>query len=184
MPWLPLSHSLGSCAPSLVRADEPKLRLSTFIEEITPPLGHPCMGGGIAAAKEIVDPLFAQRVSSCMVRVRPLRLLRSIGARFGTVALRSVSEKIAKAIDTDPVRVDALLAPPARHPDCRSRSSTTPRKNIRLRELFATSRFWEKTVRSVAASAKESLKLTKPVTHIGTGDAKVEKVASNRTLCG
>ena len=46
--------------PGFLAAD-PKnagLRLSTFITEITPPVGHPCMGGGIAPVKEIVDPLF------------------------------------------------------------------------------------------------------------------------------
>jgi hypothetical protein len=40
--------------------------------------------------------------------------------------------------------------------------------------------FFEKAVSRVAAAAKESLKHAKPVTHVGTGEAKVEKVASNR----
>ena len=33
--------------------------LSTFAADVTIPLGHPCMGGGIAPAREIVDPLEA-----------------------------------------------------------------------------------------------------------------------------
>src|SRR5262249_48899816 len=40
--------------------------------------------------------------------------------------------------------------------------------------------FLEKTAGRVADAAKECLKTAKPVTHIGTAQAKVEKVASNR----
>src|SRR5262245_56268799 len=39
--------------------EESKLTLAAFDAEVTIPLGHPCMGGGITPAKEIVDPLFA-----------------------------------------------------------------------------------------------------------------------------
>src|ERR1043166_8225938 len=48
-------------APTLaLRAAEPTgIRLSTFVTEVTPPLGHPCMGGGIAPVAKIDDPLFA-----------------------------------------------------------------------------------------------------------------------------
>src|SRR6267378_1443492 len=49
----------GAMGASSILAAEPKLTLSTFIVEVTIPLGHPCMGGGIAPAKEILDPLFA-----------------------------------------------------------------------------------------------------------------------------
>ena len=49
----------GGVRPPLAKANEPNLTLATFITEVTPPLGHPCMGGGIVPAREIVDPLFA-----------------------------------------------------------------------------------------------------------------------------
>src|SRR6478609_8935041 len=51
--------ALAGTTNSISAHEAPKLKLSTFQIEITPPLGHPCMGGGIAPAKEIVDPLFA-----------------------------------------------------------------------------------------------------------------------------
>src|SRR5688572_20827494 len=35
-------------------------KVATFESDITIPIGHPCMGGGIANAREIVDPLFAK----------------------------------------------------------------------------------------------------------------------------
>jgi hypothetical protein len=34
--------------------------LATFHADITIPMGHPCMGGGISPAKEVIDPLLAK----------------------------------------------------------------------------------------------------------------------------
>ena len=45
------------CFPA--RADEAEYRLAIFSADVTPPLGHPCMGGGIRPAERIDDPLFA-----------------------------------------------------------------------------------------------------------------------------
>ena len=39
-------------------AAAPKLAVSIFSTEVTPPIGHACMGGGILPVKEIIDPLF------------------------------------------------------------------------------------------------------------------------------
>ena len=37
-----------------------EFRVATFNADITIPIGHACMGGGVADAREIVDPLFAK----------------------------------------------------------------------------------------------------------------------------
>ena len=39
-----------------------EFRLATFSADVTPPLGHACMAGGIPPAKEVIDPLFARGV--------------------------------------------------------------------------------------------------------------------------
>jgi hypothetical protein len=65
---LPVSRRsiLGTLAAGLLRGPfviarpAPKFMLSTFTADVTPPLGHPLMGGGIAPAAEIVDPLYAR----------------------------------------------------------------------------------------------------------------------------
>ena len=41
-------------------AAEPAYQVATFQADITIPVGHACMGGGISDAKEIVDPLCAK----------------------------------------------------------------------------------------------------------------------------
>src|SRR5262245_23434424 len=50
---------VSSVSLSRAAAEPPGYRLARFSADITPPIGHPCMGGGIAAVSEIVDPLFA-----------------------------------------------------------------------------------------------------------------------------
>ena len=37
-----------------------EFRLSTFSADVTIPIGHPCMGGGIAPARVVKDPLLAK----------------------------------------------------------------------------------------------------------------------------
>src|SRR5262245_39450761 len=52
----------GGLAPAAEKQTgglRPPLAVSTFVVEVTPPMGHALMGGGIAPAKEVVDPLFA-----------------------------------------------------------------------------------------------------------------------------
>src|SRR5262245_53712565 len=39
-------------------AAPPVWKLATFVAEVTPPIGHPCMGGGIAPVAKVDDPLY------------------------------------------------------------------------------------------------------------------------------
>ena len=54
-----LAASASISVAGIAQSDGAKLTISTFTEEVTPPVGHPCMGGGIAPVKEIIDPLYA-----------------------------------------------------------------------------------------------------------------------------
>jgi hypothetical protein len=168
----------GGLRPPLANAEEPKLTLATFATEITPPVGHPCMGGGIAPVKEVIDPLFAHGF-----------VLRGTGKPVCFVALdwcevrngayELFRDKIAKALSTEPARV--ML--------CCLHQHDAPIADLEGQQLLEKHKakgaicdlaFLEKTVGRVADAAKESLSGAKPVTHVGTGKAKVEKVASNR----
>lgn len=174
-----LALALPNC-PGLLAAD-PKnagLRLSTFITEITPPIGHPCMGGGIAPVKEIVDPLFAHGF-----------ILHGIGDPVAFVALdwcevrngayELFRSKIATALGSRPERV--ML--------CALHQHDTPIADLEAQQLLEKHgakgkicdiAFVEKTATRVADDARRAMAIAHPVTHIGTGEARVEKVASNR----
>ena len=99
-----LALSGGLRLPFAAAGEQSKLTLATFAVEITPPVGHPCMGGGIAAVKEVVDPLYAHGF-----------VLRGSGKPVAVVALDWCEvrngaydlfrDRIAKAIGTEPVRV-------------------------------------------------------------------------------
>src|SRR5690349_3382299 len=43
-----------------LRPGRARVELATFSADVTVPLGHPLMGGGIAPSREIVDPLLAR----------------------------------------------------------------------------------------------------------------------------
>lgn len=159
-------------------ADSPKLTISVFSGEVTPPIGHPCMGGGIAPVKEIVDPLFAHGF-----------ILRGAGEPIAVVAvdwceIRNDAydqwrDAIAKAIETERKRV--LISALHQH-DAPVADLTAQRllDDANAKGAICVTDFHEKTVSRIAKAAKASLANARPVTHIGTGQAKVERVASNR----
>jgi hypothetical protein len=47
-------------------------RLATFAADVTPPLGHALMGGGIVPAREVLDPLSARGFVQLAEALKPL----------------------------------------------------------------------------------------------------------------
>jgi hypothetical protein len=163
------------CASALPPAQP---RLSTFSIEITPPIGHPCMGGGVAPVKEIVDPLFAHGFV-LMGLDKPVAFVALDWCEVRNGAYDLFRVKIARAIGTEPVRI--LL--------CALHQHDAPIVDLEAQQMLEKHgakgaicdiAFLKRTVDRVAEAAKESLKGARPVTHLGTGQAKVDKVASNR----
>src|SRR5688572_21826804 len=173
---LALTAAGGFRAP--LCANEEKLALATFDTEVTIPIGHPCMGGGIAPAKEIVDPLLAHGFV-LLGTGKPVVFLALDWCEIRNGAYDALREKVAKAVGTDPVRVMV----------CALHQHDAPIADLEGQQLLEKAKakgaicdlaFLEKAVRRVADAAKACLKGAKPVTHVGTGEAKVEKVSSNR----
>src|SRR3954453_18619167 len=48
------------CLPAATARGGDGYRVATFEADVTIPIGHACMGGGIADAKAVLDPLFAK----------------------------------------------------------------------------------------------------------------------------
>lgn len=166
---------LGRPAPA---ADPPKFSLSTFATEITVPIGHPLMGGGITPAREVVDPLFAH---GFVLRGldKPVAVVALDWCEVRNGAYDLFRDKVAAAVGTDPARV--MLSCLHQH--------DAPIADLEAQELLEEHKagasvcdlaFVKTTAERVAAAAGESLKTSRPVTRIGTGKATVEKVASNR----
>jgi hypothetical protein len=153
-------------------------RLTTFARDVTPPLGHPLMGGGIAPAREIVDPLYA-RGFVLSGAGGPVVLAAIDWCEIRNDAFDRWRAALAVAADTEPGRV--LLTSLHQH--------DAPIADFAAQRLLDARHaagqicdpdFHERAVRGVARAVRESLRAARRVTHVGTGQAKVEEVASNR----
>jgi hypothetical protein len=162
----------------LVAAEPPALKLSTFVEEVTCPIGHPCMGGGISPATSIADPLYAHGWILQGVG-KPICYIAVDWCEIRNDAYDRWRSAIAEAIGTDRERVivAALHQHDAPIADLEAQRLLNKHETI---GAICNLGFHEKTVRRVAKSAKASLEKTQKVTHVGTGQSKVEKLASNR----
>ena len=161
-------------------ADESTFRLSTFSAEVTPPLKHPLMGGGIAPAAKIDDPLFVLGVV-LHGGDKPLLLAAVDWCELRNDAYDRWREILATGAATTPERV--LLSCVHQH--------DTPIADLEAQRLLDRAKaqgaicdlaFHEKAVQAVGKAVREGVKTSRSITHVGIGAAKVEKVASNRRV--
>ncbi len=162
--------------------DDVAFRLATFEADVTPPLGHALMGGGIAPAKEIVDPL-AIRGVILLGPEQPIVLAAIDWCEIRNDAYARWKEVLAEAAGTVPERVmlssihqhDAPVADLEaqrildRH-DCAGSICDIP--------------FHERAVQAAAKAVRAALDSPRPISGIGVGKARVERVASNRRYLG
>lgn len=162
----------------VVRAEQPSYQLSTFAAEVTPPLGHPLMGGGVQPAKKIDDPLYALGFV-LQGAGEPLVVVAVDWCEIRNDAYDRWRSVLADAAKTKRERV--LVAALHQH--------DTPIADLQAERLLKKAKakgsvcdleFHEKAVQAVARALKEGLKSPKRVSHYGIGQALVEKVASNR----
>src|SRR5947199_4786747 len=153
-------------------------RLATFSADVTPPLGHALMGGGIAPARKVADPLFAHGFV-LLGAGKPVVVAAVDWCEIRNDAYDRWRAALAEAAGTTPERVLVM----ALH------QHDAPIADLGAQGLLdragAAGRicdleFHERAVRKVAAALKEGLGKARRVTHYGVGQAKVEKVASNR----
>ena len=99
--------TLAAClagGPGTTAAPPDPFRLATFSADVTPPLGHPLMGGGIAPAREVLDPLSA-RGFVLLGAGRPIVLAAIDWCEIRNDAFDRWREALAEAADTEPRRV-------------------------------------------------------------------------------
>jgi hypothetical protein len=155
-------------------------RLATFSVEVTCPVGHPLIAGLRAPAKEIIDPLYAKGFV-LLGAGEPIVLCAIDWCEIRNQSYERWRDELAKAAGT---KRDRVLV-------CCLHQHDAPVTDIGAGELLASVglggkmfrvKFEERCIQRVAAAVRKSLKDARRVTHIGTGQAKVEKVASNRRV--
>ena len=168
----------GSVAfPHLAFAQSSTFRLASFSADVTVPTGHGMMGGAWLS-KSVADPLFAHGIVLLGGEL-PVVFVAVDWCEIRNDALTRWQEVLAQAAGTKPERVMVC----ALHQHDAPVADLEAERILRARKLAGTVcdlEFHERAVQGVAAALRTSLNSAQPVTHIGTGQAKVERVASNR----
>lgn len=173
-----LAHSAASLWVHLGSAAQPRLRLATFQAEVTPPIGHPLIAGAVAPAKEIIDPLYAQGFV-LLGAGDPIVFVTVDWCEIRNDAYDQWRDRLAEAVGTKRQRV--LVSSVHQH-DAPVADLTAQRllEAAKAKGAICDLEFHAKAVERVAREARQALRQTQPVTHVGTGEEKVEQVASNR----
>ncbi len=161
--WLPL--------------DAAPFRVAPFSADVTVPMGHGMMGG-LWKSKSVADPLLARGIV-LLGGDKPVVFVSVDWCEIRNAAFDRWRLVLAEAAGTDPLRVmvscihqhDAPVA------DLEAQRMLEERK---LAGSICDLEFHEKAVRAVAAAVREAMKTPRLVTHVGLGQAKVDRVASNR----
>ena len=154
--------------------------LAPFAADVTPPIGHPCMGGGIAPATRIVDPLEAIGfVLSGGTLARPVVFVVLDWCELRNDAYDRWREVLAQSARTD---IEHVLVTTVHQHDAPIADLRAERmlEDNHSSGLICNRAFHELAVQRVARALRLNLTKAVRLTHLGIGQAKVEKVASNR----
>ena len=169
-----MSTDRADCLPSA-------WTVHTFHADVTIPIGHPCMGGGIAPARIVVDPLEAIGfVLAGGTLTKPIVFVSVDWCEIRNESYDAWRAELGAAAGTDPERV--LVTTIHQH--------DAPVVDIQAQRLLEARNakgavcdiaFARASIGSVAAALATALEGPgRRVTHVGTGQAIVDRVSSNR----
>ena len=159
-----------------------RLKLATFRTDVTPPVGHPLCAGWMSPAIAVTDPLFAQGII-LQGAGEPIVLCAIDWCEISNRSHIRWRETLARAAGTSAERVAVQCV----HPHC------TPWPDEEAQQLVARlpgappimDPLWCRTALDrVAAAAQRAVDHAQIVTHVATGEAMVDRVASNRRVMG
>ncbi len=172
--WLALFLFL-LCPLQLLRAAH--FSIAPFTADVTVPIGHGMMGG-LWQAKNVADPLYAKGVV-LLGGQRPVVFVSVDWCEIRNAAFDRWREVLAKAAGTtrDYVLVSAIHQHEAPVADLEAQRMLA---RLKLKGSICDLKFHETAVQRVAAAVRAAMNNPTPITHLGLGQAKVEKIASNR----
>ena len=159
------------------------MKLATFASDITPPLGHPLCAGWYPSAKEIADPLSALGVVLVPEGQGPIVLCALDWAELSNGDYDRWRAELAAAVGTsaDRVAVHCVHAHDTPWPDRDAQDILDEHGYPNV--IMAGD--WAEQVRARAAEAAGgAMGRLRPCSHIGVGEAKVDRIASTRRLLG
>ncbi len=151
--------------------------LATFEADVTVPIGHGMMGGAWQA-KSVADPLLA-RGFVIVGSGKPIVFVSVDWCEIRNDAFDRWRAVLAEAAGTEPVRVLVTTI----HQHEAPVADLEAERILRERKLTGSVcdlEFHEKAVQRVAGALRAALPKARRFTHVGVGQAKVERIASDR----
>lgn len=166
-------------AYDLIQAAARPIRIGVFEVDATPPVGSPMAYDPV---KEVESPLSCRGIV-IVGNDKPIVLCAVDWIGIGNGAHRFFREQLAQAARTTPDRVSVHTLHQHDAPWCDFDIDALLSANGLAGRQFDSA--WARTVMTRATSAvREAVAGAQPVTHVGVGGSKVEKVASNRRIPG
>jgi hypothetical protein len=171
---------LAGCATS---APAPQtLKVAVFVSDVTTPLGHPLCGGWIKPADEILQPLVLKGIVIDDGKTRYILSAMDWCVLRGA-AFDLFREKMAKAAGIPVTQVAVQTTHTHSAPIADSRAEEIMRaaeKPLPHLDLDWLARITDQAGTAVAMAVHN----LQPFTHVGVGQARVERFASNRRVVG
>ncbi len=158
-------------------APKPEFRVARFSADVTVPAGHGMMGGAWLS-KTVADPLEAHGLV-LLGAERPIVVVAVDWCEIRNQALDRWQSVLAEAAGTESDRVMVSTV----HQHDAPVADLEAERILRARHAKGTvcdPDFHEAAVQRVARALRESLESARRVTHLGLGQAQVERIASNR----
>lgn len=159
-----------------------RFRLAVFRADVTPPIGHPLCGGWVRPAVAVEDPLFALGVV-LLGEEAPVVLCAVDWCEISNEDHVLWRQVLAAAAGTTPdrVAVQCVHQHDAPWPDREAQRLLVRATGL---PLMMDEAWCDQAAARVADAVRRALPEARPVTHLTTGEAEVERVASNRRLYG
>lgn len=158
---------------------EESVRVAIFQADATPPIGSPV---AYAPARSITDPLSARGI--VLLGSGPPIVLCSVDwIGIGNEGQDRWKKHLALAAGTSPDRVAVHTVHQHDGPRC----DFSAERLLAIHELDGMhfdDEFAQEVIEATAGAIREAIREAKPVSHVGVGKARVEKVASNRRILG
>lgn len=158
----------------------PRYEIATFTIDVTIPLGHRCMGTLPTKSQRVLDPLYAHGAVILGTEL-PLVLVAIDWCEIRNASYDQWRRALAAAANTSPQRI--LVAALHQHdaPVIDHGAARLLAEEGLPGELFDEV-FHDDVVERATEALRDSLATKQPVTHLGIGQAQVNRIASNRRV--
>lgn len=170
----------GLLGPSI--SDAQSLKVAVFQIDVTPPIGSPLCEGFVPVASRIDDPLLTRGVV-ILGAGDPIVVCAVDFVGLGNSGFDAWRDALARGAGTTAKRVAVHALHQHDAPGC-DFSEAELLTSVGIEGKACDVPFLKDVLKRLEAAVKMSLASARPFTQIGTGQAKVDRVASNRRILG